>query len=111
MEGNIKMSIEFIRYGQQTSDKLDRLRSENDPVYWEQLTNEKASRRSLLKTKEMTEKLVNAAILGIIQARKTDNNKVALMPILGKDGLVHCVICNTSPVICAIIIPTDTKGN
>jgi hypothetical protein len=63
------MTIEFVKEGRQTSEVLDRLRSEKDAEAWEQLTNERASRRGLLMTKGMAETLVDAAILGIILAR------------------------------------------
>ena len=90
------MSVEFIRDDEEISEVLNKLRSEENPENWEQLTNEKAIRRMLLKTKGMTEKLVDAAIFAVVRARKANKNSVALGPILGKYGSIHCVICNKS---------------
>jgi hypothetical protein len=87
------------------------LRSEEDSENWEQLTNEKIIRRMLLKTKGMTEKLVDSVIFAVVRVRKVNKNRVALGPILGKDGSIHCVICNNFPVVCAVIIPADAGEN
>jgi hypothetical protein len=84
------------------------LRSEEDSEKWEQLTNEKIIRRMLLKTKGMTEKLVDSAIFAVVRVRKVNKNRVALGPILGKDGSIRCVICNKYPVVCAVIISANT---
>ena len=65
----------------------------------------------LLKTKGMSDKLIDAAIFAVIRTRRVNKNRVALGPILGKDGSIHCVICNNSPVVCAVIIPADTREN
>jgi hypothetical protein len=105
------MSVEFIRDDEEISEILNKLRSEENPENWEQLTNEKAIRRMLLKTKGMSDKLIDAAIFAVIRVRKVSKNRVALSPILGKDGSVHCVICNNSPVVCAVIIPANTREN
>src|SRR5215208_3654475 len=105
------MSVEFIRDDEEISEVLNKLRSEENPENWEQLTNEKTIRRMLLKTKGMTEKLVDSAIFAVVRVRKANKNRVALGPILGKDGSIHCVICNKSPVVCAVIIPANTGEN
>jgi hypothetical protein len=105
------MSVEFIRDDGDLSEILNKLRSEKDSEQWEQLTNEKTIRRMLPKTKGMTEELVDAAIFAVVRVRKVNKNRVALGPILGKDGSIHCVICNKSPVVCAVIIPADTREN
>ena len=105
------MSVEFIRDDGEISEILNKLRSEEDSERWEQLTNEKTIRRMLLKTKGMTEELVDAAIFEVVRVRNVNKNRVALGPILGKDGSIHCVICNNSPVVCAVIIPADTREN
>lgn len=105
------MSVEFIRDDGEISEILNKLRSEEDSERWEQLTNEKTIRRMLLKTKGMTEELVDAAIFAVVRVRNVNKNRVALGPILGKDGSIHRVICNNSPVVCAVIIPADTREN
>jgi hypothetical protein len=105
------MSVEFIRDDGDLSEILNKLRSEGDSENWEQLTNEKIIRRMLLKTKGMTEKLVDSAIFAVVRVRKVNKNSVALGPILGKDGSIHCVICNKYPVVCAVIIPANTGEN
>jgi hypothetical protein len=105
------MSVEFLRDDREISEILNKLRSEEDSENWEQLTNEKAIKRMLLKTKGMSDKLIDAAIFAVIRVRKVNKNRVALGPILGKDGSIHCVICNNSPVVCAVIIPADTREN
>jgi hypothetical protein len=105
------MSVEFIRDDEEISEILNKLRSEEDSENWEQLTNEKAIRRMLLKTKGMSDKLIDAAIFAVIRVRKVNKNRVALGPILGKDGSIHCVICNNSPGVCAVIIPANTRKN
>jgi len=102
------MSVEFIKDSGDLSEILNKLRSEEDSERWELLTNEKTSRRMLLKTKGMTEKLVDSAIFAVLRVRKVNKNRVALGPILGKDGSIHCVICNKHPVVCAVIIPSNT---
>jgi hypothetical protein len=48
------------------------------------------------------------AIFAVIRVRKVNKNRVALV-LLGKDGSTHCVICNNSPVVCAVIIPANTR--
>jgi len=105
------MSVEFIRDSGEISEVLNILRSEEDSENWEQLTNERIIRRMLLKTKGMTEKLVDSAIFAVVRVRKVNKNRVALGPILGKDGSIHCVICNNSPVVCTVIIPANTEEN
>jgi hypothetical protein len=105
------MSVEFIRDDREISEILNKSRSEEDSENWEQLTKEKIIRRMLLKTKGMSDKLVDAAIFAVIRVRKVNKNRVALGPILGKDGSIHCVICNNSPVVCAVIIPANTREN
>ena len=105
------MSVEFIRDSGDLSEILNKLRSQEDSENWEQLTNEKAIRRMLLKTKGMSDKLIDAAIFAVIRTRRVNKNRVALGPILGKDGSIHCVICNNSPVVCAVIIPSNTRDN
>jgi hypothetical protein len=105
------MSVEFIRDDGEISEILNKLRSKENPENWEQLTNEKAIRRMLLKTKGMPNKLIDAAIFAVILTRRVNKNRVALGPILGKDGSIHCVICNNSPVVCAVIIPSNTRDN
>jgi hypothetical protein len=105
------MSVEFIRDDRDLSEILNKSRSEEDSENWEQLTNEKIIRRMLLKTKGMTEKLVDSAIFAVVRVRKVNKNRVALGLILGKDGSIHCVICNKYPVMCAVIIPANTGEN
>src|SRR5215207_725024 len=105
------MSVEFIKDSGDLSEILNKLRSEEDSERWELLTNEKTSRRMLLKTKGMTEKLVDSAIFAVLRVRKVNKNRVALGPILGKDGSIHCVICNKHPVVCAVIISANTGEN
>jgi hypothetical protein len=105
------MSVEFIRDDGDLSEILNKLRSEEDSENWQQFTNEKIIRRMLLKTKGMTEKLADSAIFAVIRVRKVNKNSVALGPILGKDGSIHCVICDNSPVVCAVIISANTGGN
>src|SRR5215208_872160 len=102
------MSVEFIRDDGEISEILNKLRSEEGPENWEQLTNEKTIRRMLLKTKGMSDKLIDAAIFAVVRVRKVNKNRVALGPILGKDGSIHCVICNNFPVVCAVIIPANS---
>ena len=104
------MPVEFVRDDGDLSEILNKLRSEEDSEQWEQLTNEKTIRRMLLKTKGMTEEWVDAAIFAVVRVRKVNKNRVALGPILGKDGSIHCVICNKSPVVCAVIIPANTMS-
>ena len=82
---------------------LNKLRSEEDSENWEQLANE--------KTKGTSDILIDAAIFAVIRVRKVNKNRAALGPILGKDGSIHCVICNNSPVVCAVIIPANTREN
>jgi len=105
------MSVEFLRDDGDLSEILNKLRSEEDSENWEQLTNEKTIRRMLLKTKGMSDKLIDAAIFAVIRTRRVNKNRVALGPILGKDGSIHCVICNNSPVVCAVIIPANSREN
>jgi len=106
-----KMSVEFIRDDGDLSEILNKLRSAEDSENWEQLTNEKIIRRILLKTKGMTEKLVDSAIFAVVRVRKVNKNRVALGPILGKDGSIHCVICNKYPIVSAVIISANTGEN
>lgn len=103
------MSIKFVKISRNTSESLNRLRSEIHPDNWERITDEIASRRKFQKTKGMTEELIDAAILGVIQARNDRQEDVVYAPILGKDGSIHCVICNNFPVVCVVIIPADTR--
>jgi hypothetical protein len=103
------MSVEFIRDDGEISEILNKLLSKEDSEQWEHLTNEKTIRLTLLKTKGMSDKLIGAAIFAVIQTRRVNKNRVALGPILGKDGSIHCVICNNSPVVCAVIIPANTE--
>ena len=51
------MSVEFKKDDEEISEVLNKLRSEENPENWEQLTNEKAIRRMLLKTKGMSDNL------------------------------------------------------
>jgi hypothetical protein len=104
------MSVEFIGDDGDLSEILNKLRSEEASEHWEQLTDEKAIRRILLKTKGVSDKLIDAAIFAVIRVRKVNKNRVALV-LLGKDGSTHCVICNNSPVVCAVIIPANTREN
>src|SRR5919112_1614742 len=103
------MSVEFIKAGTQTSDTLAKLRSESDSEHWERLTNERAIRRMLIEINGMTNELIDAAILGIVQGRQINNYYVTFEPVLGNDGSIHCVICNQLPVECAVII-SDHRG-
>jgi hypothetical protein len=71
------MSVEFIRDDREISEILNKSRSEEDSENWEQLTKEKIIRRMLLKTKGMSDKLIDAAIFAV---RKVNKNRVALGP-------------------------------
>jgi hypothetical protein len=71
------MSVEFIGDDGDLSEILNKLRSEEASEHWEQLTNEKTIRRMLLKTKGMSDKLIDAAIFAV---RKVNKNRVALGP-------------------------------
>ena len=68
------MSVEFIRDSGDLSEILNKLRSQEDSENWEQLTNEKAIRRMLLKTKGMSDKLIDAAIFAVIRTRRVNKN-------------------------------------
>ena len=101
--------IELIIVSKETSEALNKLRVKMESENWDQFTNEKATRRMLSKSKTMSEDLIDANIFAIPHAREIKNDKVLSMPILGKDGSIHCVVCNGFPVVCAVIIPSMTN--
>ena len=105
------MPVEFIKADTRTSNTLKRLRSERASQYWEHLTNEHAIRPMLLEIKGITDELIDAAILGIVQGRQSSNNYATFEPVLGNDGSIHCVICNQQPVACAVTIYEDSRGS
>jgi hypothetical protein len=64
------MSVEFISDDGEISEILNKLRSQENPENWEQLTNEKTIRCMLLKTKGMSDKLIDSAIFAVIGLEK-----------------------------------------